>query len=83
MRQIDTYPFLPKGCADLLLPLYTELKSFKGLHIIGRCGMHRYHNMDHSALTGLLCADRILGDLKADPVTVNTDQAYNRENLVN
>jgi hypothetical protein len=37
------------------------LGDFENLQTIGRNGMHRYNNMDHSMLTGLLAARNISG----------------------
>jgi len=37
------------------------LSDFDNLQTIGRNGLHRYNNMDHSMWTGLVAADSILG----------------------
>ena len=37
------------------------LAAIANLHVAGRNGMHRYDNMDHSILTGLLAARNVLG----------------------
>jgi protoporphyrinogen oxidase len=48
------------------------------LQLVGRNGMHKYNNQDHSMMTALLAARRILGgDL--DPWKVNTDAEYHEE----
>ena len=39
---------------------------FENLQTIGRNGMHRYNNQDHSMLTGLLAAKNILGEKRHD-----------------
>jgi hypothetical protein len=51
------------------------LEAIQGLHVAGRNGMHRYNNMDHSMLTGLLAARNVLGE-RNDLWAVNTDEAY-------
>jgi protoporphyrinogen oxidase len=48
------------------------------LQLIGRAGMHRYNNQDHSMMTALLAARNILGG-DYDPWQVNTDAEYHEE----
>ncbi len=48
-----------------------------GLHQIGRNGMHKYNNQDHSMMTGILTAKNILAsDSLYDPWRVNQDAEY-------
>ena len=49
---------------------------------VGRNGMHKYNNQDHSMMTALLAARRYLGDRVADPWVVNTDAEYLEERRV-
>jgi protoporphyrinogen oxidase len=52
-------------------------KHCPGLHQIGRNGMHRYNNQDHSMMTGILTAKNILADSSLyDPWRVNQDAEY-------
>jgi uncharacterized protein with NAD-binding domain and iron-sulfur cluster len=46
---------------------------------IGRNGLHRYNNQDHSMLTGLYAAQNILGGPHQDVWSVNTEQSYHEE----
>jgi protoporphyrinogen oxidase len=56
------------------------LDKFKNLQPIGRYGMFKYNNMDHSILTGLYAAENILSpDKKHNIWTVNADQEYHEE----
>lgn len=43
---------------------------------IGRNGMHKYNNQDHSMMTGLLAAKNITGEGVYDVWKVHTDTAY-------
>ena len=52
--------------------------SFANLQTVGRNGMHRYNNQDHSMLTGMLAVRNILGE-KHDLWTVNAEQEYHEE----
>lgn len=48
-----------------------------GLHQVGRNGMHRYNNQDHSMMTAILVAKGILDPQSAlDPWCVNQDAEY-------
>ena len=54
------------------------LLSIDNLYCVGRNGQHRYNNMDHSMLTGLIAADYIKEN-KTDKEalwTVNTEKEY-------
>ena len=55
-----------------------ELDNVSNLYCIGRNGQHRYNNMDHSMLTGLIAADKIKTNdtTKDDLWKVNTEQEY-------
>jgi hypothetical protein len=49
------------------------------LQLVGRNGMHRYNNQDHSMTTALLAAGSILGEQDSDPWKVNTSAEYHEE----
>jgi protoporphyrinogen oxidase len=52
-------------------------QSYPGLHLIGRNGMHKYNNQDHSMMTAMLCAQNILaGEPLYDLWEVNEDAEY-------
>ncbi len=54
------------------------LDSFDNLYLVGRNGMHRYNNQDHSMLTGKLAAEAIMfGLANRDEIwAVNIDDEY-------
>ena len=54
------------------------LDSLQNLQTVGRNGMHRYNNMDHSMLTGMLAA-RVLAGSSYDLWTVNTEHSHHEE----
>lgn len=61
------------------LPVVKEfLYGWENLQTIGRNGLHRYNNMDHSMLTGILAAKNIRGE-NFDLWSVNTDEEYHEE----
>lgn len=74
-RQSMAYPVYDCDYHGHLSVLKGYLASFENLQTIGRNGMHRYNNMDHSMLTGILAAERALG-APTDVWSVNEDAAY-------
>ena len=57
------------------------LDSFPNLFLVGRNGMHKYNNQDHSMLTAMTAVDNILeGRLdKSNIWAVNTEMEYHEE----
>ena len=57
--------------------LRAYLERFDNLQTIGRNGLHRYNNMDHSMLTGIYAAGNAIGE-RHDVWTVNADETITR-----
>jgi len=54
--------------------------GFGNLHLIGRNGMHKYNNQDHSMLTAMKVVDALVaGHSTADVWGVNTEQDYHEQ----
>ncbi|MFI1194509.1 NAD(P)/FAD-dependent oxidoreductase [Micromonospora sp. NPDC020750] len=49
------------------------------LHPVGRNGMHRYNNQDHSMLTAMLTAENIAHGMTHDVWSVNVEQDYHEQ----
>lgn len=61
IRQPKAYPVYDHGYALRIERVMAGLsKDFPGVHLVGRNGMHRYNNQDHSMMTALLTARNIL-----------------------
>ena len=75
VRQPCAYPIYDKGYAEHVTTIRHYLESFTNLQTIGRNGLHRYNNMDHSMLTGMLAARNVLG-AGYDVWTVNEARQY-------
>jgi protoporphyrinogen oxidase len=64
---------------------FDELKSFTdridNLFLIGRNGMHKYNNQDHSMLTAMYVVDGLVAGMvdKAQLWGINTEQEYHEE----
>ena len=75
IRNSHAYPVYHLDYQKDLKIIFEYLKGFKNLQLIGRSGMYRYNNMDHSILTGFYAARNLLGE-KHDVFTVNADEEY-------
>ncbi len=75
IRQPKAYPVYDGEYRGHLEVLEGFLKGMENLQTIGRNGMHRYNNQDHSMLTGMLAVRNILGE-KHDLWDVNTERSY-------
>jgi protoporphyrinogen oxidase len=61
LRQPKAYPVYNSEYSFHLKVIRDFLGTIDNLQTIGRNGMHRYNNMDHSMLTGILAAQNIAG----------------------
>ena len=54
---------------------------YENLFLLGRNGMHRYNNQDHSMLTAMTSVDNIIAGIKdkTNIWAVNTEQEYHEE----
>ncbi|MGQ0716667.1 MAG: NAD(P)/FAD-dependent oxidoreductase [Pseudonocardiales bacterium] len=52
----------------------------RNVHPVGRNGMHRYNNQDHSMLTAMFTVDNILGRGDHDIWSVNVEAQYHEQN---
>jgi len=81
IRQYKAYPVYDGTYRQHLDVLESYLKGFENLQTVGRNGMHRYNNQDHSMLTALLAAKNIAGE-NHDIWSVNVERSYH-ENFTN
>ncbi|MCX8007491.1 MAG: NAD(P)/FAD-dependent oxidoreductase [Coriobacteriia bacterium] len=79
VRVPDAYPVYETDHEGFMRPLRDWLGSVPGLWCVGRNGQHRYNNMDHAMMTGLLAARSILDGNKRDVWEVNTDAEYHEQ----
>ena len=80
IRQPKTYPAY-FGTYPRFPELRRFLDGFENLFPVGRNGMHKYNNQDHSMLTAMVAVDGILaGSTDKSPVwAVNTEEDYHEE----
>ncbi|MGB1109074.1 MAG: NAD(P)/FAD-dependent oxidoreductase [Gammaproteobacteria bacterium] len=79
VRVNDAYPVYDSDYRDHLATVREFVDGLENLHTIGRNGLHRYNNQDHSMLTGMLAARDIALGEKHDLWEVNTDREYHEE----
>jgi len=80
VRVPKAYPVYDMDYPKHMAIIRTWLDGFSNLQPIGRYGMFKYNNMDHSILTGLYAAQNILaGRAVHDIWDVNTEEEYHEE----
>ncbi len=79
VRMHKAYPMYDSGWAQKVDKIRRYLEaSLPNLQLVGRNGMHKYNNQDHSMMTALCAARNILG-AKYDLWTINTEPDYHEE----
>jgi protoporphyrinogen oxidase len=77
VRQPKAYPVYDQEYKGHLEVIRQELKNYDGLYLVGRNGMHKYNNQDHSMMTAMLAAKNIIADKPLfDVWDVNEDAEY-------
>lgn len=69
------------GSYDKFDDVKDYVSKIENLYLVGRNGMHRYNNMDHSTLAAMKAVDCIVGDCanKNEIWSVNTESDYHEE----
>ncbi len=75
VRMGKAYPVYDPGYQGNVDVLREALAGFDNLQVIGRNGMHKYNNQDHSMMTAILAAKNIQGG-HFNLWNVNTDAEY-------
>ena len=77
-RQRKAYPVYDAEYRQHLQVIQDYLEAFDNLQTVGRNGMHRYNNQDHSMLTAMLAVRNLFGE-NHDLWAVNTERSYHEE----
>ena len=75
-RMPKSYPVYDEDYAEALDCIKTYLDGFENLVSIGRNGMHRYNNQDHSMLTGIHAVRNIYCGQNVDIWKINGEDDY-------
>ena len=79
VRMPKAYPVYDTGYQERVAVIRDWLSdAVPNVHPVGRNGMHRYNNQDHSMLTAMLTVENILG-ADHDVWAVNVDEDYHEE----
>ena len=78
VRMKKAYPVYDQHYVQHVATIRRYLERFQNLQTVGRNGLHRYNNQDHSMLTGIYAARNIVGEV-CDVWTVNTEETYHEE----
>ena len=80
VRMPKAYPVYDEGylaAVDTLRHWLAE--AVPNVYPVGRNGMHKYNNQDHSMMTAMLSVDNLLHDAKHDVWAVNVEEDYHEE----
>lgn len=80
LRVEKTYPAY-FGAYERFDEVKQYISAFPNLFLVGRNGMHKYNNADHSMLTAMVAVDNIIaGETRKDNLwAINTEQEYHEE----
>ena len=80
IRMPKTYPAY-FGAYDQFHVIKNFTDKFENLFLIGRNGMHRYNNQDHSMLTAMTAVENIINNIKFkhNIWAVNTEDEYHED----
>jgi protoporphyrinogen oxidase len=80
VRVPKTYPAY-FGTYDRFHVIREFLDHFHNLYLVGRNGMHKYNNQDHSMLTAMTAVDNIIAGVrdKDNVWSINTEMEYHEE----
>jgi protoporphyrinogen oxidase len=81
VRMPKAYPVYDSTYAGHLDTLRTFIDPLANLHTVGRNGMHKYNNQDHSMLTAMMSVQNMRG-ASHDVWSVNTDYEYHEEQKI-
>jgi protoporphyrinogen oxidase len=81
VRVPKAYPTYDEGYTERVDALRNWIETnTPNVHPVGRNGMHRYNNQDHSMFTAMLTVDNILGHQPPHDIwSVNVEEEYHEE----
>ena len=80
VRMPKAYPFYDEHYKANVAKIVEWLNAHAAnVHPVGRNGMHRYNNQDHSMYTAMLTAENIARGTRHDVWSVNVEEEYHEE----
>jgi hypothetical protein len=81
MRVPKAYPIYDEDYAERVRTIRTWLDGIENLQQVGRNGLHRYNNSDHSMLTAMRAVDNLLAGAHHDIWEVNAESVYHETDV--
>lgn len=78
VRMTKAYPVYDGAYHEALAVIRRYLDTLANVQTVGRNGLHRYNNQDHSMLSAIYAARNLAGE-RHDVWSVNVDQEYHEE----
>jgi protoporphyrinogen oxidase len=81
VRVPKAYPMYDADYAERVKTIRSWLDGIENLQQVGRNGLHRYNNSDHSMLTAMRAVDNLVKGTDHDLWAVNAESAYHEEEV--
>jgi protoporphyrinogen oxidase len=81
VRVHKAYPMYDAEYSERVATIRGWLEGIENLQQVGRNGLHRYNNSDHSMLTAMRAVDNILLGTHHDLWAVNAESVYHEEDV--
>jgi protoporphyrinogen oxidase len=78
-RVPKAYPMYDMDYGDRITAIRSWLDGLENLQQVGRNGLHRYNNSDHSMLTAMRAVDNLVKGTDHDIWAVNAESVYHEE----
>jgi protoporphyrinogen oxidase len=79
VRVHKAYPMYDAEYSDRVLAIRSWLDGIENLQQVGRNGLHRYNNSDHSMLTAMRAVENVMAGTNHDLWAVNAESVYHEE----
>ena len=80
-RVPKAYPIYDTDYAERVATIRGWLDGIENLQQVGRNGLHRYNNSDHSMLTAMRAVDNLLAGAHHDIWEVNAESVYHETDV--
>jgi protoporphyrinogen oxidase len=81
VRVPKAYPMYDADYAERVATIRSWLDPLANLQQVGRNGLHRYNNSDHSMLTAMRAVENLIDGTRHDIWAVNAESVYHEENV--
>src|SRR5204862_3133035 len=82
VRVPKAYPMYDKDYSERVDEIRAWLDTIVNMQQVGRNGLHRYNNSDHSMLTAMRAVDNLLTGAHHDLWSVNAESVYHETDVV-